>query len=258
MARLPGRNTGTQLERGIARDAHDCDRRQLFPCLALRPGTRVANRSAVLVPDGQPVTSDSFTIGEGPLPPSENKAIPFERPIEPWVRSTAEEGTAIALAEAKRRQEEREAASRLSAPPVIPKGQWCGEEGVICGDGEVALLGTSIAVQSNGMTIVKLKCTGGENCSGNLVLSVKKASEVKGGKKRARKVTIGATAFSIATAATTSVKIKLDAAGRGLLHTGGGAPFNGSATLEIAPVEEHAQTTNVHLTRAASHDRTGK
>jgi hypothetical protein len=64
---------------------------------------------------------------ESPLPPPENTATPFERPVESWIGKSAEEGAAIALAEAKRKEEEGDGANKPAAAVSISKGVWCGE-----------------------------------------------------------------------------------------------------------------------------------
>jgi hypothetical protein len=83
------------------------------------------------------LVAGGVTTEESPLPPIVNTPTPFERPAEAWIGKSAEEGAATALAEMKRKEEEREAANKLPAPIPIPKGEWCGEAGIACEGGEV-------------------------------------------------------------------------------------------------------------------------
>jgi sugar lactone lactonase YvrE len=61
------------------------------------------------------------------LPALQNAAAAFSRPVEAWVGSKAGEGAAIGLANAKQKQEEREAANQ--PPGAIPTGGLGGGEG---------------------------------------------------------------------------------------------------------------------------------
>jgi hypothetical protein len=165
---------------------------------------------------------------------------------EAWVGSHAGERAEIGLANAKRIQEEREAANR---PPATspPKEEGCGE-GVLCG-GEITLASASIAVQRDDMALVKLACTGGEECAGKLIFSAKTTSKAKDAKKRSRTVTLGTARFSIAAGKTITVKIKLDAAGRALLCTDHGRVNANLAVLEFAPSPSLTHTESVQLVR---------
>jgi Trypsin len=124
--------------------------------------------------------------------------------------------------------------------------------------GRASLASTSITVQSNGTALIKLDCKGSEGCGGKLTLSAKTTSKAKSKKQRSRTVTIGTSKFSIAAGRTTTVKIKLNPAGRGLFNADHGRLTARLAILQLAPAPEHTQTTNVHLTLQKSHGKAKK
>jgi hypothetical protein len=76
------------------------------------------------------------TEGTPPLPIPENKPTPFEPAIEPWVGSSAGEEAARLVAKAEAERKAREAAGQPPAAVSIPKGEWCGEAGVVCESSE--------------------------------------------------------------------------------------------------------------------------
>jgi hypothetical protein len=198
-------------------------------------------------PDGHGLASDWFTVPlPGPLPPIENTPTPFERSVEAWVGSRAAEGAALEQAKFEEAQEAREAANQPPAPAAlpIPKGEWCGKEGVSCG--EVTIANASIGVQSDGMALVRLECGGSENCGGKLTLSGKTISNTKR-KKVSRTVTIGAAKFSIAAGKTATVRIALGPAGRALLARAHERLAAHLTVLELVPAPEHTQTMSVRL-----------
>jgi hypothetical protein len=184
-----------------------------------------------------------------PLLPPENTPTPFERPAESWIGSTAAEGIAreVASAEAERKEREAREAAANRPPAAIPppKGEWCGEEG--CGGGEVVLADTGIAVQSDGMALVKLACVGNEDCSGELTFSAKVTSTAKGGRKRSRMVKIATAKFLIVAGKTVTVKVKLDIAGRSLLNAAHGRLTVSLEILESGSGPEYTHTAKVHL-----------
>jgi hypothetical protein len=113
---------------------------------------------------------------------------------------------------------------------------------------EISLADTALTVQSNGSTTVKLDCESMERCAGKLTLSAKNVVTDKGKKKISRTVTIGTSTFSITAQGTTTVTIKLNSAGRGLLGADHGRLTARLDILEIEPDSGHTQTVNVHLT----------
>jgi hypothetical protein len=111
--------------------------------------------------------------------------------------------------------------------------------------GEISLADTGIAVQGDGMALVKLDCKGSASCGGKLTFSAQATSKAKGKKKRT--ITIGTAGFSIPAGKTATVKVKLDAAGRALL---GAAHVHLSAHLAIVqsvPTPTRAQIKDVRL-----------
>lgn len=113
--------------------------------------------------------------------------------------------------------------------------------------GGVVLAGVAITVQGGGVSLVKLECLVSTSCQGQLTLSAKIASKIKGKKKLARTVTIGSKSFSIAGDETTAIKVNLDAAGHALLKADHGQLSASLAILELALNPENTQTKTVRL-----------
>jgi hypothetical protein len=110
----------------------------------------------------------------------------------------------------------------------------------------VTLGAASIAVQLNGTALVKLACVGHESCRGKLALTVTRTSKAKG-RKRSHVVTIGTVRFAIAAGRTTTVKLKLTAAGRALLGTGHGRLGAHLAIVELDSGPAQTQSKAVRL-----------
>jgi hypothetical protein len=172
---------------------------------------------------------------------------PITTAPEAWVSLTAEEGVRRELAAAEEARKAREAANQPPAPLPTQKGEWCGEQAITCEDSELTLVGARIVVHSDGVALVKLECSGTESCSGKLTLSIKTAVKARERKKRSQNFTIGTAKFSIAAEDTTTVKIKLNGAGRGLLHTAHGRLTAHLVILELAPGPESTQAKIVQL-----------
>jgi hypothetical protein len=171
-----------------------------------------------------------------------------EKKYNPYERPNAEGATWGPIASARdiaesraKEKEEAEARARAAAEAAA---------------GEVSLAGTSVAVQRDGVALVKLHCRGSKNCTGKLALSTQATSRAKGKKKRA--ITLGTAKFSIAAGQTATVKVKLDAAGRGLLKAAHERLAARLAILVLAPGSGRTQTTGVHLVGQKSHGKTGK
>jgi hypothetical protein len=116
---------------------------------------------------------------------------------------------------------------------------------------EASLASIDIAVQSNGMALVKLKCSGSASCVGKLTLTAVATS--KGKHKRSHTTAIGTAGFSIAAGKAASVNLKLNATGRALLSADHG---HLSARLTIdqsAPAPAHTQTKGVDLLQRKVH-----
>jgi Trypsin len=163
-----------------------------------------------------------------------------------WVVKAREREYKEATEEAERNREKWEAVNRVVLPAVPKNEEPCGEESVVVCS-EVMLGSARITVQSGGMALVKLACTGSEACSGKLAVSVRTTSRKGAKKKRSRTVTIGTAKFSIAAGKTTIVKVKLDAAGRGLLEVDRGRLTASLEILEPMPGPTYNETANVHL-----------
>ncbi len=165
------------------------------------------------------------------IPIPENHVPIYEGKQSPWIAESAGEGSERQIAAVRARErEEAEARARALAEASA---------------GEVSLVGTSIAVQSDGMALVKLDCKGGANCVGKLTLSAQATSKAKG--KKERTITIGTAGFSIAAGKTGAVKVKLDAAGRGLLSAAHGHLSARLTMAQSVPAPAHTQTKSVHL-----------
>jgi hypothetical protein len=138
---------------------------------------------------------------------------------------------------AKKAREEAEAKARVAN--AMPSAVQAAE---------VSLAGTDVTVQSNGVALVKLDCTGNESCTGKLTLSAT-TSMAKQTKKRSQTITIGTDGFLLANGTTTAAHVKLNAAGRKLLVN---AHQHLTAQLEIqklTPIPKHLLITNIHLTQ---------
>jgi hypothetical protein len=120
--------------------------------------------------------------------------------------------------------------------------------------GSVSLADTRIATKRDGRAEVELKCAGTGRCSGKLTLSVrtqgmfeKRGRSGRGGQRRSKTTTIGTTTFSISPGKTTTVDVKLNAAGRTLLRADHGHLGASLAILELTPNPANTQTKDVQL-----------
>ncbi len=117
----------------------------------------------------------------------------------------------------------------------------------------VSLAATQIAVRRGGTAHVELKCAGSSACAGKLTLTARLAVAAKGRRKEVRRgtatrtVTIATARFSIATGATTTVDVRLDAAARAALGAAHGRLSARLALLDSAPSAASAHTTAVQL-----------
>lgn len=127
--------------------------------------------------------------------------------------------------------------------------------------GHMSLLGTQIAVLSNGVAPVKLECAGSDGCSGKLSLTAKLIVKARGRRKTAKRgaatraVTIGTASFSIANDEPTAVSIKLDVAGRAALRADHGRLSASLALLELALGAANTQTKAVQLVQRSARGR---
>ncbi len=111
----------------------------------------------------------------------------------------------------------------------------------------VAIAGATLAVNGNGVALVKLSCAVSTGCRGTLTLSARSVSKIMGAKKRTRTVTIGSASFSIAGDGVTVGRIKLDAPGLALLSTGHGRLEAHLVLVEAEPNPGQTQTESVRL-----------
>ena len=116
------------------------------------------------------VNPGSTSTGGSPLPPIENTATPFERPVESWIGKSAAEGAARELAKAEAEREAREAANQPPAAVPLPKGEWCGEENVPCEGSE--------AIKPKPKTVAQLRAE-------KLVKALKQCKKYRSKTKRA-------------------------------------------------------------------------
>ena len=160
-------------------------------------------------------------------------------------------------AKAAKEQAEREAAaSHKKEEETAPKKK---KEAEPPATGGVSLAATNVAVQSNGMALVKLTCLGISSCHGKLTLTAKSAVEARGKNgKKAHPVMIGTVGFSIAGDEMKTVKVELDVAGRALLSTVHGHLNASLAILELAPSPQNTQTKTVRLVQEKAHGKAKK
>lgn len=95
--------------------------------------------------------------------------------------------------------------------------------------------GSTLAIERGHTVRVKLDCTGRKECTGKLILTTKTASRTRGGKKHSHTVTIGTVKFSIPAGEVTTVKIALNATGRGLLGKDHGRLAAHVAIIDAVP-----------------------
>ena len=183
--------------------------------------------------------------------------------VEAGDLGAGEEAAARRQAAREAEQKAQEAADKPPAAAPLPMGEWCGEGNVPCAGGEpalgsVSLAGSDLTVQSDGVVLVKLDCKGDTGCSGKLTLSVKATSRAKGREKVSRTITIGTAKFSIAAGKRATVKIELDATGRGLLGADRERLSAGLTILKTSPSPSNTHTENVQLAQERAHGKTGK
>jgi hypothetical protein len=168
----------------------------------------------------------------GTLPVNTNKPYVREEDSSEWGAIAG----ALSIAEywnTKRAQEEAERKARAAL------------ESKQSTTAEASLASIDIAVQSNGMALVKLKCSGSASCVGKLTLTAVATS--KGKHKRSHTTAIGTAGFSIAADTTVSVRLKLNATGRALLGADHGHLGARLTIAQSAPAPAHTQTKSVDL-----------
>jgi hypothetical protein len=143
------------------------------------------------------------------------------------------------------------ASSPCPPAPVAAPATSTGAGGVA---GGVSLAGTRIGTTRGGKAAVKLRCAGTGKCNGKVTLTVRMQGTFerhgrsgKGGKRRSETTTIGTASFSISPGKTTTIEVKLNAAGRALLSADHGRLSASLTILELALSPENTQTKTVQL-----------
>ena len=209
-----------------------------------------------------------YPEGEG-NPPYEGEMPLLER----WFVNLSEEESAQTLAEYEARharelqaqrageaeqQRAREAAEGAEAAAAKHRSE---EEASLSASPAISLTDTMLRVRSGRTVFVRLECLGKDACHGNLTITArsraKKAHPASDSRPRelalARRVTIGAAAFSIAGYEAKTARINLNPTGRSLLSAGHGRLSPILEILELAPGPSSTQMTAVHLIRERPH-----
>lgn len=190
------------------------------------------------------VTATVIGNGGDEIPDPVNPIPVYEDKAPAWVGEQGALSGAELVAAANAARKAREEAER-QAPPALERTESTATAK------EVTLASPNIAVQSNGMALVKLKCSGGESCSGKLTLMAFTTS--KGKHKRSHTTAIGTAGFSIAADTTASVKLKLNTTGRALLGADHGHLGARLTIADSALVAAHTQTKSVDLLQQKAH-----
>ena len=155
------------------------------------------------------------------------------------------------------------AASSPCPPPQTPPP--AASPGVSSSTGGVSLASTRIETTHGGEGAVKLRCVGTGKCSGKLTVTIrtpgmfeKHGRSGKGGQKRSKTTTIGTASFSISPGKTTTIDVKLNAAGRALLSADHGRLSASLTILESSPSPAQTNTDSVHLAQQKTHDKAKK
>jgi IPT/TIG domain/FG-GAP repeat len=126
--------------------------------------------------------------------------------------------------------------------------------GGACG---AALTGARIAVRSR-TALVKIRRTGTGGCRGHLTLSVKVKMAGRGKHAKSKLKAIGTASFTLSSAATLVVKVKLNAAGRALFKAAHGRLSAHVLVLKSTPAPTQAHTSTVRLVRQSPPKRKQK
>lgn len=121
--------------------------------------------------------------------------------------------------------------------------------GTSTGSGEVRLVSGALATQG-GVVLVKLHCTAPGGCRGTLGLSAQSATRAGRGRRRGT-ISLGSAGFAVGAGGSATVKIKLSAAARALLHTAHGQLSASLRIAEVATGREATQLKSVHVLETA-------
>ncbi|HTA12176.1 MAG TPA: IPT/TIG domain-containing protein [Solirubrobacteraceae bacterium] len=126
--------------------------------------------------------------------------------------------------------------------------------GGACG---ASLTGSKIAVRAR-TALVKIRRTGAGGCRGHVTLSVKVKMAGKGKHAKSKLKAIGTANFTLSSASTLLVQVKLNAAGRALLKAAHGRLNAHVLVFKSAPAPTQAHTSTVRLVRQAPAKRKAK
>jgi hypothetical protein len=126
--------------------------------------------------------------------------------------------------------------------------------GGACG---ASLMGSKIAVRAR-TALVKIRRTGTGGCRGHVTLSVKVKMAGKGKHAKSKLKAIGTANFTLSSASTLIVKIKLNAAGRALLKAAHGRLNAHVLVFKSTPAPDQAHTSTVRLVRQTPSKRRAK
>jgi hypothetical protein len=126
--------------------------------------------------------------------------------------------------------------------------------GGACG---AALMGSRIAVRAR-TALVKIRRTGTGGCRGHVTLSVKVRMAGRGKRAKSTMKAIGTANFTLSSAATLVVKVKLNAAGRALLGAAHGRLNAHVLVFKSTPAPHQAHTSTVRLVRQSPTKKNGK
>jgi hypothetical protein len=141
--------------------------------------------------------------------------------------------------------------SPAGSPPGSPPAAAQQVAGTSTKSGEVVLVSSLLATQVNLVALVKLHCTAPGGCGGTLGLSAQSATKAKRGGPRLHTVSLGSASFTIAAGDTATVKIKLSAVARALVHSAHGHLPARLRLIEVATGREATRVENVHILEAA-------
>ena len=202
------------------------------------------------------------TVGAKPI---QFKTLETQAEKEAWFKTFAEENArrvaeeaAIRMrheeeataAAARKHQEEEAAASHKREEETAPKK----EKREAPQTGSMYLVDTSIAVKGKGVALVKVECFGKEACHGKLTLTVKRRARAKAA-TNARVLTIGTATYAIGGDEAKTVRVNLNAMGRGLLSADHGRLSASLKILELAPGPQSTQTKAVRLVQQKAHGK---
>jgi hypothetical protein len=123
----------------------------------------------------------------------------------------------------------------------------------------ISLASSTVTVQRAGVALVRLECLGVASCRGTLTLATRTTMRTGDAKIRTTPtVRVAAVGFSFAGDEAKTVRVTLNAAGRGLLKAAHGRLSASLAILELAAGPRKAETTTVRLVAERTHGKPGQ